>query len=420
MDGEERGEIECPLAVELADRLRRARHELTRRWLDRVTARSAPSPERVVPAAALLNQVPLLLAGLADYMRDPAEEISAEVPVVAKAMELGQLRLEQGFEVHEILKEYEFLGSIVFSFLMGEVDNIDKPCSRGELIACAHRLSRGMAVVQQVTLNHYLLKVSEQVRNREAQLRSFNRMVSHELKNRLGTVMGASDLLVEERALDGERAQLARIIQNNARELHTLLESLLEISRIEMTEAPRRGVSLRKAAMEAARQIRGAADARGVAVRLANDLPDIPVNAAVVELCLSNYLSNAVKYSDPKKPDRWAEVRAQVHAPETSGGAEVLEVEVRDNGISVPADRRDALFQRFERGHDANATNHEGGLGLGLAIVRETVESLGGHAWAEFRDEGSSFFFSVPLAGDVVAPDGDERDRPAGAERWAA
>ena len=120
----------CPLATTLARRLRDARAELTARWLERIAARVAMDPNRVFPTDDLLDHVPLLIGGIADYLEDPAEEISADVPVMAKAMELGDLRHAQGFDVYEILKEYELLGGVLFSYLSNVVDAIDEPCTR--------------------------------------------------------------------------------------------------------------------------------------------------------------------------------------------------------------------------------------------------------------------------------------------------
>src|SRR5262245_53998279 len=98
---------ECPLAAQLAERLREARTELTKRWLERITERVEMDPRRVFPTKDLLDHIPLLLTGMADQLEEPAEEVTMHLPVVAKAMELGELRFAQGFDAHEILKEYE-------------------------------------------------------------------------------------------------------------------------------------------------------------------------------------------------------------------------------------------------------------------------------------------------------------------------
>jgi signal transduction histidine kinase len=108
-----------------------------------------------------------------------------------------------------------------------------------------------------------------------------------------------------------------------------------------------------------------------------------------------NYVSNAIKYSDDGKGERWVDIQAAVEPGEGTKDAEVV-IRVCDNGIGVPADRREKLFQEFYRAHGDTVTDTEG-TGLGLSIVRETVESIGGRAWAEFpNDAGSVFAFALP------------------------
>ncbi|HYJ78190.1 MAG TPA: RsbRD N-terminal domain-containing protein, partial [Longimicrobiaceae bacterium] len=197
--------INCRLAGALAARMRDAREELTRRWLDRISARVEIEPNRVFPTDDLLDHVPLLMDSIADYLEDPAEEISADAPVTAKAIELGELRWAQGFDAHQILKEYEILGGVLFAFLVRTVDDIDEQCTRSELLACAHRLFRAISVIQQVTTTRYLRLAAEGVRDREERLRSFNRMVTHELKNRIASVLGAGQLLVDDEIISDAR-----------------------------------------------------------------------------------------------------------------------------------------------------------------------------------------------------------------------
>ena len=96
----------CTLAKALADEMRSNREELTHRWLGRISARVTLDPNRIFPTDALLDHVPLLILGIADYIENPGRVILSEVPVVAKAMELGELRFSQGFDEYEVLKEY--------------------------------------------------------------------------------------------------------------------------------------------------------------------------------------------------------------------------------------------------------------------------------------------------------------------------
>src|SRR5687768_5683030 len=72
------------LAAELARRLRESRNDLVRRWLERITARVALTPERIFPTEDLLNHVPLLIDGVAHYLEHPEDELDNSAPVVAK------------------------------------------------------------------------------------------------------------------------------------------------------------------------------------------------------------------------------------------------------------------------------------------------------------------------------------------------
>jgi signal transduction histidine kinase len=386
----------CPLAGPLAQRLRLAREELTTRWLERIAVRVSLDKHQVFPSDELLDHVPLLIDGIAAYMEDPADEISADMPVVAKAMELGEMRHSQGFDAYQISKEYELLGGVLFAFLERIVDDIEESCTRAELLRCAHRIFHAVTLIQQFTMMHFLRKSGERVKEREERLRAFNRMVSHELKNRVGAIKGAHTLLSEPWMEAAQRARFQAMIGENVAGIETVLANLLALSRLDGGARHQRNVRLPQAATEVVRQLRGLARARSVAVRLAESLPDVEVNAAAMELCLANYVSNAIKYCDSAKADRWVEIRGLLAGPADDQGEQELVVEVHDNGLGVPSEAREQLFQRFFRAHEGLVTGVEG-TGLGLSIVRETVEALGGRAWVEPRfDGGSVFAFALP------------------------
>ena len=385
----------CPLASVLAERLRLKREALTRRWLERLADRVALDPNRIFPTDELLDHVPLLIGGIASYIENPAEPVSADMPVIAKAMELGALRHAQGFDEYELMKEYEIFGGILFSFLASEVDSIEVPCSRAELILCSHRLYHAISLIQQATTVHFLSLVKDRLHEREERLRAFNRALTHELRNRIGATMGASQLLQMPEIAATEHERLVAIVVRNMESMRVSLDNLLELTRLHADTRQQRHVLLPRAAAEVARQLREYARAREVRVSLAHSLPEVEVSAAAVELCLTNLLSNALKYADDTKTDRWVEIRGRVEPASDTAPAQVV-IEVADNGIGVPSQQRSRLFERFFRAGVETVTGVEG-TGLGLSIVRETVESLGGRAWGEFDDSGSVFAFSLPV-----------------------
>lgn len=380
----------------LAAALRTSRESLVARWLERISARISLVPSDVFPTESLLNHVPLLVDGIAAYLESPDDDLDAQGPVIAKARELGALRHEQGFDAYQVLKEYELLSGVLMAFFRDLVDRkvIDRPSA--EVLRAAQRLSHAIELVRQATAAHFLRLSAEAVRDREERLRRFNRMVAHELKNRVSAIKGAVGLLDESWLEAGDRARFIRMAAENVAGLQEVLESLESLSRLDTDARQQRNVLLQHAAAEAVRQLRGMAEARQVRVEIDEALPAVEVNAAAVELCLRNYLSNAIKYADAGAKHRWARVSGEFRPRDVAGRGGELTVRVSDNGIGVPEGARSELFRQFYRAPNATVTGAEG-TGLGLSLVRETVESLGGAAWVEFPPEGGCVFaFSLP------------------------
>jgi signal transduction histidine kinase len=392
------------LAATLSDRLRTAKQELVTQWLERISARVAISTKRVFPTHELLNHVPLLIEGIAGYLKRPERNIDSKAPVVAKAMELGALRHAQGFDAYELLKEYEMLGEIIFAFLAECAEQMPEEIPRRHFLACWERISQAIELIRQATVSHFLRLSAAQINERENRLRKFNRTVAHELKNNVNAIASASEIIAEAWADEAQRKEFEVIITKNAEGLKRVLSNLESLARTQADSRHCRNVLLQEVATEAVRELHEAARAKEVDVRIADDLPSIEVDAATVELCLMNYVSNAIKYSDSSKGERWVAIEAVFEGPDTERGREVV-IRVSDNGIGVPADKREQLFQEFYRAHGDTVTCADGS-GLGLTIVRETVASIGGRAWAEFPEGmGSVFAFSLPSRrrDDIVA-----------------
>lgn len=405
----------CPLAPALAASIRDARQELTRRWLERISARVALAPNRVFPTDDLLDHVPLLIDGIADYLEHPAHEVAADAPAIGKAMELGALRHRQGFDPYQILKEFELLGGILFAHLISAVRTMTEPCGKDELLACGHRLFRAVSIIQEASVAHYLQHMRGRIAEREEQLRSFNRALTHEFKNQIGAVLGAGDLLDLDDLSATERSRLVEVVRRNAAAMRGTLDNLMELSRTDTDARQQRRIPLQQAIAEAIRGMRDMAAAARVDVRLLS-LPSIEVPAAAVELATRNYLSNAIKYANPDAADRWVEVRG--HARHSRGHDAEVVVEIWDNGLGVPEEKRGRLFEPGFRAHLETVTDVEG-TGLGLSIVKDAIEAVGGRVSVGFPASGGSCFgFALPArrSGEGTAS-GDASDAaPSGAQ----
>jgi signal transduction histidine kinase len=401
------------LARHLAGELRQARTDVVKRWLERIVARVTVDAGEVFPTDELLDHVPLLVDGIADYLEVEGQDIDGHGPMEAKAMELGALRHAQGFDAYQILKEHEILSGILFAFLREALEAGQSPApTAADVAQCWQRVADATDRIRQATITHFLRMAGEEVRLREERLRRFNRMVSHELKNRVGALRGAATMLSESWVSPAQAAQFLRIIEQNGEGLQRVLENLDALSHLDRDTRQKHNILLPQAAAEVVRQLRDAASLAQVEVRMDESaLPDVEVDAAAVELCLANYLSNAIKYADPEKGVRWAEISAEL-VPSAPNHEGELIIRVKDNGLGVPADARSRLFEQFFRAHTATVPAE--GTGLGLNIVHETMESVGGRAWAEFPDEGGSVFaISFPSRREEDAAATEETDSAA-------
>ena len=382
----------CPLAIVIATELRASREDLSRRWLERLSARMTLTPNRIFPTDELLDHIPLLIEGIADFVEHPSNLVLANEEVVRHAMALGALRVHQGFDEYELHKEYEIFGSILFAFLARIAETKDATFTASELVGCTQRVFQAIALIQQATTIEYIRRMRAKISEREERLRAFNRALTHEFRNRIGATLGAAQVLEVSSLANEEREELRDVILRNVSGMRELLENLLELSQLS-SDAPRhRHVLLANAVAEALRLLREAARSQNVRVRVEGELPNVEVPAAAIELCLVNLVSNAIKYSDPRQSDRWVVIKARERS---SAGSSELLLEVRDNGRGIPEEQRQRLFERFFRAH-VDTVPEVMGTGLGLSIVKETIEAIGGRVWAEFTANGTVFVLALP------------------------
>lgn len=214
--------------------------------------------------------------------------------------------------------------------------------------------------------------------------------VSHELRTPLNGILGFSELL-ENEAPDDTQAEYARTIRESGEHLLKVVNDLLDLSKIEagrMELAPE-SVLLRGLVEELATLHRAEAQAKGVALNLVTteELPHV-IHADPTRLrqILNNLLNNAVKFTD----------RGQVELSVSEAQGRVL-FAVKDTGCGIPAALQDVIFEKFRQVEDFN-TRSRGGTGLGLALVKELAEMMGGSVRVTSTPgQGSEFVLELPV-----------------------
>jgi two-component system phosphate regulon sensor histidine kinase PhoR len=357
----------------LAGLIRNGREELLAIWRQEV--RRLPGAVNL-DAPTINDQVPQLLNSLAEALTRAQESSDAQTDAISA--EHGLLRWQAGFDVTEVVAEYNIL--------------------RG----CLQRAAESDGIILSGNALHIVNSVFDEAVGRA--VKAFETMMTIELQHRhdehitfilhdlrtpleaisLATTLLESSLTAGARS-DGINSALS-VLRGNISRLTERLRKVLgrgtELSRTFQPEFSH--VNLR-----------GQVDtmihdfgllATSERTEMSNDVPaDIEIysDARLLSQILQNLLSNALKFT--------SQGTVQIGARKTSDGT--VECWVKDSGAGIAPDRLDKVFERFETDSEAEKR----GIGLGLAIVKEIVELHKGEIWVESQvGQGSTFTFIVP------------------------
>jgi PAS domain S-box-containing protein len=261
----------------------------------------------------------------------------------------------------------------------------------GELIDIGGRaciLVSALDITARKQVEAELMKTVERERELGELKTNFVSMVSHEFRTPLEVIVSSTDIL--DRYLDRlpapERAEHLRAIQDSVKRMSGMMEDVLLLGRFESDRQQFRPDDLHLTACcrRLADEMRSATGGRcPIQLSLADDLPLARADESLLRHILTNLLSNAVKYSSAGSPVRLSLGR--------DGPDAVFRIE--DTGLGIPAADQAHLFEAFHRGRNARQIS---GTGLGLVIVKRSVELHGGRI--EFTsEEGKGTKFTVRL-----------------------
>jgi signal transduction histidine kinase len=219
------------------------------------------------------------------------------------------------------------------------------------------------------------------------------RSVSHDLQNPITAIMAAGEASASTGLHDTERRrELASVITGEAGRLSSLVEKLLDMSRLEG------GVAVPQRISCSVEEIVESAIDRmpdtGVDFNVKSDptLPSVWADAAQLERAFANLLDNSKRYAGGKPVDVTLE-----------GGQGLVVVRIADNGPGVDPAERELIFEPFYRSRENGAT-HRGGAGLGLAIAKGFVEANGGRIGVEPDGPGATFWVELPIQATADRP----------------
>jgi len=243
------------------------------------------------------------------------------------------------------------------------------------------------AIIRDITQRK---EAEEKLRKIDQMKSEFLSNVSHELRTPLQSISGFTKLIMTGKVPDaGTQQEFLQIIDTEISHLVNLINSLLEISRLESGrfQIYTKNVAIRDIIVDCMKTLHGLAREKNIALNenLPKQLPVMEADSERMRQVVLNLVGNAIKFSD-----RDASVNVKVAIQD----GELL-FQVIDHAIGI---KKEAMAHLFERFYHAEGEMVRGGTGLGLYISKQIIDAHGGQIWVESKyGEGSTFSFTLPF-----------------------
>ena len=227
----------------------------------------------------------------------------------------------------------------------------------------------------------------KELEEKTTEMERFTYTVSHDLKSPLITIGSFVGFLGRD-VKEGDSEKIGedlKHIKMALEKMQSLLDELLELSRIGRLVNPPEVVSLTSMAKQACSLVAGTISSRGVEVEIVPDMPKIKCDRPRIEEVFQNLIENAVKFmGDQQEP------RINIGYKQEEGRIVCF---VQDNGVGIDAQYKDRIFRLFEKLDTVSE-----GTGIGLSIVKRVLTIHGGSVWLESQGigKGTTFYFSFP------------------------
>lgn len=334
----------------------------------------------------LNDHMPVWIAELASALRKVAIETAEDAPAVAVPLAHGVQRFEDGFDIEEVVAEYNILRDCVND--LAERQGLDVRGTARRL------LNRVFDDAIAGAVKAFAESQARDVQRRRAEHLAF---VAHDLRTPLSAITFSAHILQQRlpaSAADPESARLLKILTRNAKQLDVLVNQVLKENTQLLTEI---GVKVERRSFDLWPMVETLIQdlqplAEKTATRMVNQVPDdleVRADANLLRRIFQNLIANAITYS----PRGEVTIGARECAHD-----EPIECWVTDNGAGIPRERIDKVFDALE-----TDPAHQG-IGLGLAIVKNFVEAHDGTVTVEsVEGQGSTFRFTLPRAAAAVA-----------------
>jgi signal transduction histidine kinase len=319
-----------------------------------------------------------------------------------------QMPILSGFETAELIRQSEKLKYIPIIFLTansdgsdnifkgykaGAVDYMMKPYiadvlkAKVEVFVELYKKNKELRIQGEhlKMLNAQLEQRSNDLMRNVHELEKFAYVASHDLQEPLRTITSYIQLLQKKFGdeLDAEAKEFMDFVVSGSRRMKTLINDLLEYSRINSAESNQEIVNCNYVLKEVLQNLQNSIKDSGAIVEI-DDLPVIKGNRMHMTQLFQNLIGNSLKFRSEHQPV------IKVKARKIEG---FYLFSVEDNGIGIKKEYSVKIFEIFQRLH---SIQHYPGTGIGLAICMKIVQNLGGEIWMESEpDKGTTFWFTI-------------------------
>lgn len=353
------------------------REELLAEWRRQVKQLPAA---RELDHPTLDDHIPELLDELAEALKDRSDQSISEMMLAGTPPAHGIQRLEEGFDLAEVVAEYNILRGVIHD--LAEENGID---IRGTTF---HILNRVLDTAIGLAVQTYATQRALEVKQRREEYLAF---VAHDLRTPLSAVSLSAALLelsMEGPLTDPQVSLAFSTLKRNVKQLEDLVSMVLKENTVEAGESTeklvRRRFDLWPHVESVFRNVAPVAETNST--ELVNEVPaelTVFADAGMLTRILQNLISNAIRYAP----------RGSITVSARSLGADrSVECSVMDNGNGIDDEQLEKVFEKFETDPE-----REDGIGLGLAIVKEFVEAHGGMVSVRSeKGNGTTFRFTLP------------------------
>ncbi len=378
------------------------------RWSRRAVLEQ--SQAKRVHQDVLLDHLPTFLRELGRGLTESGDPFNS--PHYPVAVLHGEQRWEVGWSLSEVIRDFQILRLVVLDFLD---EALDRSLRMREVLAVGLALDEAI----EASVARYMRFCDEQSQQQNETLREADRRkneflatLAHELRNPLAPLRNSLDVVRLNRSDPAVIDQVREIMDRQVQQMTRLVDDLLDMSRIALgkLELRKERLDLKAVLTQAVQMNAPLAEARRQIVAV--ELPPAPLwvdgdQSRLVQIFV-NLLNNSVKYT----PDG-----GRLTLQATQQASQVI-VRVHDNGVGIPDEMLTQIFDMFTQ-IDLGSDRLQGGLGIGLSLVRQLVGLHDGKITAKSagHNQGSEFTVSLPLVDGVSQDSTQESDGQRAATR---